>query len=133
MDDNKGVSMVILHTQKGRLFFGTLQVERQDVCYKDVSSHNKAYFSSAKHNPEREHFFKRLKQTGSVHRAAAFFFRDTLRQRISDMKRLIKDFMKKEPKNGKPTNSPSRITFRSKERGWRNYDMRLEFPLTKKQ
>ncbi len=134
MDDNKGVSMVILHTDKGRSFFDSLNVKRQDVCYNDISSHNKAYFSSATHNPERECFFKRLKQTGSVRRAASRFFHETLRLRMSDMKTLIRDFMKKDPKvietlDNSSKDSPSKISFRHKERGWRNYDVRIEFPL----
>lgn len=135
MDDNKGVSMVMLHTDKGRSFFETIKVKRQDVCYnKEVSSHNKAYFSSATHNPERERFFKRLKQTGSVHRAASCFFHETLRQRMSDIKRLIREYMRKEPTArepfyNSPKDLPSRISFRYKERGWRSYDVRMEFPL----
>lgn len=59
-DDGKGVSLVILNTQRGVNEFGRLPVEKIKVSKKDALAYNPAYLSSSKPNPYRSRFFKKL-------------------------------------------------------------------------
>lgn len=66
MDDDKGTSLVLVHTDKGKDHITALQLKTWEAQYDDIIRFNKAVEYSAKEHPKRCQFFARLNTTTSV-------------------------------------------------------------------
>ena len=62
MDDDKGTSLVLVHTEKGKQIFADAQVKTEVVAYADAFAHNPAIEHSARAHAHRQDFFKKLDQ-----------------------------------------------------------------------
>lgn len=62
MYDEKGVSAILVHTQKGKSLLEIIktQVVIKKVLYSDIVSNNNSYYESAKKNKCRKKFFKNI-------------------------------------------------------------------------
>ena len=70
MDDDRGVSLVAIHTEKGMNFFGALHVISKETTYAQALQLNPALARSAPQNPLCEEFWRRFPREGmkAVHR-----------------------------------------------------------------
>ena len=66
MDDNKGISVVIIHTERGGKLFDLLRVVKKQIGYEEVIRHNKAFFKSVVLHSRRGKFFKNINETEST-------------------------------------------------------------------
>lgn len=64
INDNKGISMVILRNEHGKQLFDAIKknIYYQEVCYKDAVYNNSAEYSSVKRPEKRDLFFEDLNQ-----------------------------------------------------------------------
>lgn len=62
MDDDKGTSLVLVHTEKGKQIFADAQVKTEVVAYADAFAHNPAIEHSARAHAHRKDFFEKLDQ-----------------------------------------------------------------------
>lgn len=62
INDGKGVSLILIHSDKGKKFFDEIKdkITYKEVKFKDAVRHNKMYYKSALKNPIRKKFFKDL-------------------------------------------------------------------------
>ena len=62
INDGKGVSLILIHSDKGKKLFDVLKdkMTYKEVEFKDAVRHNKMYYKSALKNPIRKKFFKDL-------------------------------------------------------------------------
>lgn len=66
MDDNKGTSLVLLHSQKGKQLFQSVldRVETQVVSLEQASQMNPSMLKSSVHQPDREAVLKTIAEDG---------------------------------------------------------------------
>jgi coenzyme F420-reducing hydrogenase beta subunit len=88
MDDNRGISVVLIHSEKGRAEWETLAdvLEVREVAFDMVVARNAAYLHSAKRPKERTYFMKRVQKTRNLGRLAKKC------KRMARFRRDIKDF-----------------------------------------
>ena len=62
MDDNKGTSVVLVQSEKGRHFWNEIKgdVEYKQVTLEEASKHNPSILLASKSNPEREQVLKTI-------------------------------------------------------------------------
>ena len=87
MDDGKGVSLVMLHTEKAIEFISDIknELQMQQVVFNDAIKYNPSFLYSTKENPFRNEFFKKVtvKNVGKlVDKYAGTSFLAKLRRRI---------------------------------------------------
>lgn len=92
MDDNKGTSLVIIHTEKGKkLLEPVLELsDFQEVKYQLALSYNKAALLPASPSPNREQFFKELLDE-DYWMVMKKYSKDT---KLTEVKRLIKGMIR---------------------------------------
>lgn len=66
MDDDRGTSLVLVHTEKGEAHFSALKLNSWKTQYDDVLRLNPAVERSAKEHPKRSYFFTNLDSTDSI-------------------------------------------------------------------
>jgi coenzyme F420-reducing hydrogenase beta subunit len=59
-DDDKGISCVIINTQKGNNYYTVLERDEKETSYKDALSKNIVLEQSLKLSSKRDHFFKEM-------------------------------------------------------------------------
>ena len=66
MDDNKGTSLVLLHSQKGKQLFQSVsdRMEVQEVSLEQASAMNPSMLKSSVHRPERKDVLKIIEKDG---------------------------------------------------------------------
>lgn len=57
-DDDKGVSAVLLHSEKGKEYYSKINADSIEVSMQDIIGENPAYIKSVGNNPLREQFFQ---------------------------------------------------------------------------
>ncbi len=93
-DDDKGVSLVLLQSEKGKRLFEAVQakLDRRAVDAKEALRYNSAATSSVAEPPDRAAFFRDLTDTG-FEKTAKRYLKDPLPKRIrallSKIKRII--------------------------------------------
>ena len=65
-DDNKGVSLVLLYTQKGVELFTRIDADYCGINYNDALKFNPAIEKSSSANLDSDSFFRRVKKTSKV-------------------------------------------------------------------
>lgn len=84
--DDKGVSFVMAHTDKGREALAAIEgATIEPIPTDDMLQHNRSIVTSAHLTPQREHFFALLAQGMSVESAVAQAHRPTIKQRLEKM------------------------------------------------
>lgn len=82
-NDDKGVSLLIVHTNKGREFITDLDIQCIESNYETVCQYNKSYCSSAiEKQKDRSKFWRGLEENNSVTQACAIALHRTLLSRI---------------------------------------------------
>lgn len=145
MDDDKGTSMVFLNTDKGIAAFDFKKVRTHTFEYKAIKPYNTACYSSANEFQHRKQFFDELDKQESVIAFIEHVTRPTRQHRFRRFLMRCKHFVKSKiqfgggnlrniPKNDTHTQTSVPITFpvhprivaisfRNKERGWKEYCM----------
>lgn len=143
MDDNKGTGMVFVNTEKGKSALDFAQMRVAETTYDSIRPLNPACWRSAQPHPKREDFFRRLGERSVIDQINDCT-KPTLRQRLGAIKRCTQAFVvslaKPNPTSGEIPEKPNKpfpkelpiitsahkiasISFRSKDDGWRNYNM----------
>ena len=65
IDDDKGVTLVMAHSQKAIQLFGTIEVKKYEVEGWDIWDFCSIYYSSLRHHPKRSKFFRDL-ESGQI-------------------------------------------------------------------
>lgn len=76
MDDDKGTSVVVLFTEKGKSYYQSLNLCSQEI---KLKTNEKIHFSSVKMHPKREAFFK---STATIEDTIAILCKETIKQRL---------------------------------------------------
>lgn len=82
MDDDKGTSLVLVHTEKGKQIFADAQVKTEVVAYEDAFAHNPAIEHSARAHDHRQGFFKGLDQAPDLLQLIDDELKPTLKQQL---------------------------------------------------
>ena len=120
MDDNKGISAVMIHTEKGEKLFESLHVMKRRIDYNEIKQHNKAVFKSAVLHSERDTFFKKIIVSENVNDCLKEYTQLSLRERITKMKSIMSK-LKIDKYNISTEPHLTSISFRNKKDGWRQY------------
>ncbi len=62
-DDDKGVSLVILNSDKGAKCFESLNAQKVPCSIDDATKYNRSYYHSVKCPKHRDYFFKKIRQS----------------------------------------------------------------------
>lgn len=149
MDDDKGTSLVLVHTEKGKQIFADAQVKTEVVAYADAFAHNPAIEHSARAHDHRQGFFKRLDQAPDLLQLIDDELKPTLKQQLrmcywrfkSIVKRIL---LGRSIGGGKSQRLNQRtirrtgvtpvsksqyevkaVSFRSKASSWKGYEMKI--------
>jgi len=96
MDDDRGTSLVLLHTDKGVASFEAWHLNPWQARYDDVLRLNPAVERSAKEHPKRSYFFAHLDNAESVTRLIDDTLRLPLYSRVKQIpKRYLKSVLRK--------------------------------------
>lgn len=141
MDDDKGIGLVLINTDKGQAALDWTKLKYKETISEQALRHNPAYHRSVVVHPKREHFFNRLEETESVNDLINDCLRPTLKQNIKMLlfrcKRLVRKILKLEM--GGAVNQPklisvppmsdnssvASISFRNKHHGWKSYMLEI--------
>lgn len=133
MDDEKGTGLVLINSEKGKEALDVSRLKYKETTFEEGYRFNPAINGSAKPCSKREHFFNQLDTTDSV----IILIRKYLRLSIKAKIRLCLRFLLSVPKRiicklfKKPTLPEYKelvvtdITFRSKSKGWKHYQLQL--------
>ncbi len=61
-DDDRGTTLLLVNSDKGKAAVSAVNIHKQDVQVVDALRHNSAYYVSAAPHPRRDYFFKKFKQ-----------------------------------------------------------------------
>lgn len=98
MDDDSGVSLVMIQSDKGKQHFDLIsdEMEYQEVNLEEALCDNTAVFQSSHHNPNREKFFDLLNDQGVCKQIESFYpfdekayLKRQLRRKLSNLKNLL--------------------------------------------
>lgn len=90
MDDDKGTSLIILQTEKGKQFFSVLDIVKKEQTYEEASRSNQGLKSVCKPHPKRKKFFAEMDNVEDLTRFSKVILRISFLKRI---KRQIKRFI----------------------------------------
>lgn len=134
MDDDRGVSMLMVNTEKGGRAVDWSQTRCMETGYDDAVACNSSVNDSASPHPRREHFFACLKKERRVAKLIEREMRPGIKWRVIDFWKalwkgrldwsllsgyecgVVTDF-RSDGQEHQITN----VCFRSKRNGWRNY------------
>lgn len=96
MDDNKGTSVVVVNTEKGRRLWAAIQGKlRSEEGDKDaILSCNPVYMGSVRPHPKREKFFSAFSAGASMEELVALAKKPLWRRGLSFAKRCVKKLLK---------------------------------------
>lgn len=97
MNDHKGTSAVIPHTEKGFAFLQSFSqgVEIREVPFKKVLRYNRAMIQSAVSHPRRSSFFRLFEDGAAVGPSIEQMLKPTFKERLKKVEVSIKRFGKK--------------------------------------
>ena len=90
MDDDKGTTNMLIHTDKGRRIFGEINSVRRYECRpEDILVPQSAMFKSVPYNSRREAFMKDFSESPSGSQTLIEYFPDSYSVKIKRIARLI--------------------------------------------
>jgi coenzyme F420-reducing hydrogenase beta subunit len=149
MDDDKGTSLVLVHTEKGKQIFADAQVKTEVVAYADAFAHNPAIEHSARAHAHRQNFFEKLDQAPDLLKLIDKELKPTYKQQLRRyywrFKSKVKRILLGRSVGGVNHSSPAKdqsdepgvtpvsssrfevkdISFRSKASSWKGYEMKI--------
>lgn len=94
LDDDKGVSLLLAHTDKGKDFISSHMPYRVSVDAAQALKYNTAFYKSVSVHPNRTYFFKRLDKM-SLSRLIGCSLRPSLKVRVKNkIKKILKLIIK---------------------------------------
>ncbi len=84
IDDDKGVSLVIVHTNKAQKLLSSFDIKNKDVSLNSVMGYNSGFKSIIKPHPNRKKFFKKLSKSDSLNILISKSLKKSLFRRIVD-------------------------------------------------
>lgn len=90
VDDDKGLSIVMINNEDWHSIFDNNRITCHPVNYKDIQVYNTAIFKPSVPHPKREVFFSSLEQTDSLEKLILKHLKPSLGQRINSLKKIIK-------------------------------------------
>lgn len=88
MDDDKGTSLVLIHTGKGASAFSREALRIANVAFEEACRYNSAYVHSVSKHPNRDKFFATFDESTDLHRMIRECFRPPLNQRVKQIMKL---------------------------------------------
>ena len=82
MDDDKGTSLLLVNTSKGRAAFDWSMIEHKETTAEKAINHNPPYYFSVAAHARREDFFARLDESDSIIKLINEFLRPTFKRRL---------------------------------------------------
>lgn len=96
MDDDKGTSLIILQTEKGKQIFSTLDIVKKKQTYEEASRSNQGLKSVCKPHPKREKFFAGMDNAKDWGRFCNGILRKPLQVRLKNrLKGIIKSIVRR--------------------------------------
>ena len=129
MNDDKGISLVLVNTLRGEELLQKLPISKHEVSYESAISYNNGLNGCCNMHPKRTVFFQKLDETKDV----KGLIEKTLSSNIFQyLKRIIKKYLKQLGSGGASgckTFLPiiDEINFRGKNTGWRKYEIVFYF------
>ncbi|MBR1543181.1 MAG: Coenzyme F420 hydrogenase/dehydrogenase, beta subunit C-terminal domain [Bacteroidaceae bacterium] len=94
-DDDKGVSLVMLNTNKGTRLFQSCSILPTSVDYDEVSKYNSAIFNSCSPHPKRAEFFASFVKGDGVNDLIVHLLKPSYRQQIRQLRSTVKMLIKR--------------------------------------
>ena len=96
MDDNKGTSIVLIQSEKGKMIFDAIsnRLIIQKVSLEDASSQNNAMITAINNNPKREDAL-RLIRSGKIQDCQEFFINESNNKTHQNIKNKLKNSAKR--------------------------------------
>ena len=88
MNDEKGTSVVVIHTEKGRRCVEGLGIKTKETSLDMLKQYNPSYMRSAPRHPKRDTFFARIEKE-KLTKVIADCTKPTIKQRIKSLLRKI--------------------------------------------
>lgn len=95
IDDDKGVGLVFINSDKGNLTLNFSQIDFIQAKYDDASPYNKGLKPSMPKHPNRANFFKKLDRTHNLGNLILDCTKPTIKQRIRQIPAYVKLSVKK--------------------------------------
>ena len=90
MDDDKGTSLILVQTEKGKQVFSQIDIVRKEQTYEDASYCNQGLKSHCKPHPKRELFWEKFENCKSLNELCNFVLKVPFATKV---KRKIKYFI----------------------------------------
>lgn len=148
-DNNSGLSLVLINTTKGTVFYGSCDVNNESVSYEKALLYNNSLVKSSACHINRDGFFRDFTYCESVIDLLNITFKREEKLSLSRILKYIKNYLYRQSlllKNNstsllraesyekikKPCQSFSKydivkISFREKKNGWRNYNFMIKW------
>lgn len=138
MDDNKGTSLALLHSTKGLEILNFTDCMSMETTFEDATASNPAIISSPHPCKTRDSFFIDIDKPQSIIKLIRKNVKTnvSLWRRIHNTAHIIKIKAKMVSYPTKDIYSeekvdPFSISFRSKENGWKEYQMKIDFKISR--
>lgn len=95
MDDDKGVGLVIINSDKGNLTLNFSQIDFIQAKYDDASPYNNALKPSMPEAPNRSKFFKKLDKTHNLGKLILDCIKPTIKERVKFRLKHLRILLKK--------------------------------------
>lgn len=144
MDDDRGTSLVLVHTSKGQAALHACSFRSAQASYDEAVRYNPSALVSVAPHPRRDQFFMAFDSQPDLHSLIVESLRPSMKIRVKRIVRhplsFIKQLIASVLGGGKtaargslrplPQTSsilhPSAIQFRNKQHGWKRYEMQIE-------
>lgn len=138
MDDDKGTSLVLLHSSKGLELLKSADCLSVESSFDEAVASNSAIISSPSPSGSRDKFFSGIENSPSMIKliGKSIETRTSIWKRLHSLAHLAKSRMKRKLRREKDIYrgekmEPCNISFRSKGRGWKEYELRIDFKAVK--
>lgn len=92
-DDDKGVSLVLTNTSKGKKIFSSCKVTCKETRYEEAKKRNAGFLEKVTIPAKREYFFTKIKQTNNIN-LSKLIIKVTRKSFLYKIKSIIKRFIK---------------------------------------
>ena len=91
MDDDKGTSLILIQTEKGRHVFSSLDLIKKEQTYEDASRSNQGLKSNCKPHPKRDLFWNEIDKVKSLNKFTQSLLKEGYIKRVKlKVKQLVK-------------------------------------------
>lgn len=89
IDDDKGVSLVLVNSENGNIFFDSINIFKINSKFESALKFNSAVNQSVKENPKRDHFFSEFKNLSFLTLVPKFFKNSLYKRNLNKIFKIL--------------------------------------------